>query len=218
MCGGTIATCARRGDRVVLVTLTGGEASTQLGPVRHSAATLKRIRRRELRTACHLLGIERVHVMAFPDGRLADIPAKRLIKSIQLFIDRYQPSFIFSFAPDGVTQHADHQAVSRVVMAAVKLLGPGRTSRPIICLFGWPNSVRRRLGLSSGRSMLHYRLNVARFVNLKMRAIASHRSQVRTMERFAGWSARQQRDLFQSEYVVSSPGTSARQLKKILLT
>jgi LmbE family N-acetylglucosaminyl deacetylase len=214
MCGGTIAICADRGDRVVLVTLTGGEAATQFGPVRRSAAALKKIRRRELLASSRLLGIQRIHLLNFPDGRLDRVAVKRLERSIRVFVDRYQPDFIFSFAPDGVTKHNDHQVVSRAVTTLVQQ----KKTAAGLCLFGWPNDVRRRLNLPPAGRQRHFRISVTTAVNRKMRAIAAHRSQVKAQRRFAGLTINQQRAMWGIEYLVNYPGGRVQQTRKFLLT
>lgn len=214
MCGGTIAICTDRGDRVVLVTLTGGEAATQLGPVRRSAAALKKIRRRELRTSSRWLGIRRIHLLNFPDGKLETVDVKRLERSIRFFIDCYRPDFIFSFAPDGVTKHNDHQVVSRVVTT----LAQQKKTAAGLCLFGWPNDVRRRLNLPPADQQRHYRIPVTTAVNRKMRAIVAHRSQVIAQQRFSRLTKYQQRALWGIEYIVSYPGGRVQHTRKILLT
>ncbi|MBI4426670.1 MAG: PIG-L family deacetylase [Candidatus Kerfeldbacteria bacterium] len=218
MCGGTIAACAARGDRVILVTATGGEAFTQQVRSRRSVASRKQLRRRELRQSSRTLGIARVHVLDFPDGQLAAVPLGKLHRTVASYLHRYQPDAVFSFAPDGVTRHRDHQVISRVVQAVAREQHNRGAGRPHVCLFGWPNHVRRRLGLPAASSQRHYRLSVGYFVNRKLRAIAAHRSQIKTKQRFAGLSPRQQRQLFQTEYVVRFPGEPVAPLREFLLS
>lgn len=210
-CGGTIAALASRGSRVALVTFTGGEASTQEGSRRLSAAALKRLRKRELQGSSRILGISKVHVLDFPDGAMKSVAPERLFRRTLEFFQRYQPQAVFTFTPDGVTNHGDHRTISSIARRAVRHWNRRRVGSPImLCMFGFPNGRRRRARYHAVRNHRYIKLDVSPFVGKKLRAIFQHQSQTRTMERFRHLSRKQLQRFFRNEYVLKQGRVQSR--------
>ena len=111
---GLMAAARRRGDRVVVVTATAGELGTS-DPATWPPERLAAHRRGELRRSLALLGVMEHVMLGFPDGSCDEFDGTARIAEI---IDRVQPSTIVTFGPDGMTNHADHRAISDWTTAA----------------------------------------------------------------------------------------------------
>ncbi len=205
VCGGTIAALVAAGARVVLVTFTGGEASTQAGSRRLSATALKTMRKRELGRSSRILGIAKIHVLDYPDGKLDRIAPTTLLHRAAVFIKRYCPAAVFTFTPDGVTKHRDHRMISRIARAAVRRWNSSHaTSRVRLCMFGFPNGARRKVGYHLATGQRYIKLDISPYVGKKLRAIAAHKSQVKTLNRFRHLTRAELRSIFRYEYVLKS--------------
>lgn len=203
LCGGVIAQCAAHGDRVRLLTLTGGENATQLGPRLLSKTALKRMRVHEIRQAAKILGIAGFTVLPFPDRSLRQVRLATLVKTVNDAGRRFQPDFILTFARDGATGHPDHQAVARAVEKAIRRSPQPWARKCEMLMFGLPNLVRRRLGFPVVSPQRWQRFDVTRWVAKKISAIAVHQSQVLTLRRLSGLSRRERIALMRSEYIAA---------------
>lgn len=203
LCGGVIARCASRGDQVRLLTFTGGENATQLGPRSLSKIALKRIRTVELRRSAKILGIKRSTGLHFPDRGLRQVRLATLVKTVNDAGRRFQPDFILTFARDGATGHPDHQAVARAVETAIRRSPQPWARECEMLMFGLPNLVRRRLGFPAVSPQRWQRFDVTRWVAKKISAIAVHQSQVLTLRRLSGLSRRERIALMRSEYIAA---------------
>ncbi len=202
LCGGVIAHCASRGDQVRLLTLTGGENATQLGPRLLSKTALKRIRTAEIRQAAKILGIARSSGLHFPDRGLKQVRLAKLVKVVNDAGRRFQPDFVLTFARDGATGHPDHQAVARTVEATIRRSPQSWAKECELLMFGLPNHVRRRFGLPAISPRKFQRFDVTRFAAKKIRAITTHRSQAVTLKRLSKLSGPERIALMRFEYVV----------------
>ncbi len=70
---------------------------------------LKALRRKEMRAAGKVTGVDRVYELGLPDGGIANA-LPQLISKCRSLIKREQPDVILSFGPDGYTAHRDHIA------------------------------------------------------------------------------------------------------------
>lgn len=115
--GGVMSEAIRRGQRVVCVTATKGEAGIQ-NERRWPAAQLAAIRTTEMNAALRAMGVTEHHWLGYKDGTCADIAELSAVKKLKQFIEEVQPDSILTFGPDGMTGHPDHQAVCRWVDGA----------------------------------------------------------------------------------------------------
>lgn len=93
--------------------LTHGESST-LG----ASSDLFAVREQELREASGKLGVRSVTLLAYPDGRLSDVPTPELSRHVELQVARFRPDGLLVFDDTGVTAHPDYQAATRAAAAA----------------------------------------------------------------------------------------------------
>ena len=109
--GGIMAAAIKNGQKVICVTATRGEAGVQ-DEARWPASRLADIRTKELESAYNILGMKNHYWLDYADGGCADVDKEEAASRIAKLITEYQPDSIFTFGPDGMTGHSDHQTVS----------------------------------------------------------------------------------------------------------
>lgn len=122
--GGLLAAATDAGSRVVCLTATTGEMGTP-DPDRWHAARLGRTRERELAAAQAVLGIDEQRWLPFRDGECQAVAPGHGMTLVAQAIADVRPDTIVTFGPDGLTGHADHQAVSRWTSNAWAAAGGG---------------------------------------------------------------------------------------------
>lgn len=147
---GTLATVARTGADVVLVTATLGEEGEVIGDaemqglVAARADQLGGYRLTELRAACAALGVRERSMLgglgAFRDSGMAGTPSaahprafiragrggpdhERACAALAGVIDRVRPHVVLTYDADGGYGHPDHIAVHQVVLGARAVAG-----------------------------------------------------------------------------------------------
>jgi LmbE family N-acetylglucosaminyl deacetylase len=119
--GAVIAAAVKNGQKVACVTATRGEAGVQ-DEARWPSAELAKIREQELAASLEVFGSVEHHWLPYHDGHCEEVSVELAVKSLISLIEQIQPDSIFTFGPDGLTGHPDHQAVSRWTDLAVKKL------------------------------------------------------------------------------------------------
>ncbi len=111
MIGGLLALAAANGQSVVCVTATKGEQGVQ-DEQRWPHESLADTRAHELDEALKTLGIHNHHWLGYKDGCCCDASDDDAVTQLMALIDQHRPDTIITFAPDGLTGHDDHVAVS----------------------------------------------------------------------------------------------------------
>ena len=124
-CGGTIRTHVLDGDRVVVVFLTSGEGG---GHGRDQMETA-RIREAEARVAGAQLGVAEQEFWREPDGGLR--ATATLVDRLRNALAADRPDVVY--VTHGTEMHPDHRAAYRIVIGAVRRLGPD--DRPVILAY-----------------------------------------------------------------------------------
>ncbi len=122
--GGLMALARDAGQRVVCLTATRGELGTTdpwLWPP-HQLAVERTL---ELGRCLDILGRPEHRWLDFADGRCAAADPEPVVRRLAALLDDVRPDTVLTFGPDGLTGHADHQAVSRWTTAAFR-----RAARP----------------------------------------------------------------------------------------
>ncbi|MDQ4124926.1 MAG: PIG-L family deacetylase [Actinomycetota bacterium] len=117
---GLMAEAVRRGDRVVCVHLTRGEAGLyhrQVWPARELAA----LRSAELETSLARLGVTEQRFLDLPDGGLCLVPWDEVVVRLHDELVDVDPDVVVTFGNDGFTGHPDHRALAGWVATAVRL-------------------------------------------------------------------------------------------------
>jgi LmbE family N-acetylglucosaminyl deacetylase len=122
---GLMAHAAQNGNRVVCVTATKGEGGSW-DEERWPSATMGEVRAMELEESLALLGVAEHHWLGYIDAACADVPLAEGAAKVRPFIEEIKPDSVFTFGPDGMTDHADHKAVCAWTTEAFRAAGkPG---------------------------------------------------------------------------------------------
>ncbi|GHO48200.1 PIG-L deacetylase family protein [Ktedonospora formicarum] len=118
--GGTLAKYAAEGVEISLVVATRGERGWFFDWSEYPGeAALGRMRERELRAACDVLGIKRLDFLNYIDGDLDQANGREVVAQVATLIREVRPDVVVSFGPDGLYGHPDHIAISQFTTAAV---------------------------------------------------------------------------------------------------
>jgi len=116
--GGTFLLCRERGIETTLLCLTAGGAASHRG---NAASTdeLKAVRRRELASACEMLGITRHEIFDYPDGQLDRLDFHAVTGELTQRIRQWRPHVVVTFGSEGaITAHTDHGMAGLFTTAA----------------------------------------------------------------------------------------------------
>lgn len=112
--GGTLAKYGAQGARVELICATRGEAGIPgLSPVETA-----QIREHELRAAARVLGLRKVRLLGYEDGKLADANPDYVVRQLAALMWELRPQVVITFGPDGISGHPDHLAIHRFTTQA----------------------------------------------------------------------------------------------------
>jgi LmbE family N-acetylglucosaminyl deacetylase len=100
-----------QGIRLVVVTATRGEAGNLGNPPKATPETLADVRSAELHAACGIMGVDRLEIWDYADGKLAMVEASELRDRILALLVEESPSVVMTFGPDGIYGHPDHLAI-----------------------------------------------------------------------------------------------------------
>jgi LmbE family N-acetylglucosaminyl deacetylase len=120
---GIMAAARDAGRRVACVTATLGEHGTG-APHLWPPGRLGAVRALELRASLAALGVTEHETLGIEDGTCAAQPHDAMVRRIAAVMRRVRPDTVLTFGPDGLTGHADHQAVSAWATAARALAAP----------------------------------------------------------------------------------------------
>lgn len=173
-CGGLIAALCQAGRPPLVVCATDGAASHP-GSAEYPPAKLQALREAEMLAACAILGVprSRVHFLGMPDGQAPTRgPAfDAAARTIAGLIKTHAIHTIFATWPHD--PHCDHQAVAGLAAAAAaaEACGARLMFYPV---WGWLLRPGHQLPANAARGR---RVDIAKCLPLKRRAIAAHASQ-----------------------------------------
>jgi LmbE family N-acetylglucosaminyl deacetylase len=124
---GLMAHAVQRGNRVVCVTATRGEAGS-LDVERWPPETLADVREAELMAALATLGVTEHEWLGYPDGGCDQVPFEEAVESIRRTMEAVRPDSVLTFGPDGMTGHPDHKTVSAWTTEAFERAAPAGAS------------------------------------------------------------------------------------------
>lgn len=114
---------ARKGNRVVCVTATRGEAGSQ-DPERWPPEEMARIRERELAECLGILGVDDHRWLDYRDGTCDAVAHDDAVGRLEPIFAEVQPDTVLTFGPEGLTGHPDHMAVSEWTADAFDRFAP----------------------------------------------------------------------------------------------
>jgi LmbE family N-acetylglucosaminyl deacetylase len=185
--GGFMFEAVRRGDRVVCLHLTRGEAGLHYREP-YPAEELAAVRERELTASLESLGVTEQRFLDYPDGDLPLVSGDEVTVRLHDVLADLDPDIVLTFGSDGFTGHPDHKSLSAWVTAATRLWNKPR-ARVLHATVPreWKDSVVPRLHefdffwpghpQMSGRSDLTLRLG-DEVLDTKVEALRAHASQM----------------------------------------
>jgi N-acetylglucosamine malate deacetylase 2 len=170
---GTIATHVNSGTPVTYACLTLGQMGRNLGnPPFATRESLPLIRRKELKEAARVLGIQDLRMLGYRDKTIEFEDEKLLTDHLFSIVEEVNPSLVISFYP-GYSVHPDHDATGAAVVRALERLSV--QDRPKLHCVAFSNNCVDELGEAD---ILN---DVSAVVDQKLAAIKAHLSQTQLM-------------------------------------
>lgn len=185
---GTVARRVKEGKAVVYVICTNGDKGTSDRNMRPEE--LVKIREQEQMEAAHVLGVQQVVFMRYPDQSLEDTPEFR--KAIVRLIRLYRPDTVAAPNPyRKYVWHRDHRITGQVALDAVYPFARDHLAYPDLLAEGLqPHKVKEVL--LWGAEDLNYRSDISSTLDTKLAALRCHKSQI-SGDRFATTKGRLRR-------------------------
>jgi LmbE family N-acetylglucosaminyl deacetylase len=173
--GGTVAKMVKEGREVTYVIVTSGNKGSSdrsMTPER-----LARIREEEQRNAARTLGVARVEFLGYPDCEVED--TRDLRRDVTRQIRRWRPDLVIAQNPNRTynlgASHRDHRTAAGVALDCVYPLARDHMAFPELLPEFEPHRVRE-VYLMQWESP-HVVVDIADFMDLKIKALACHASQ-----------------------------------------
>ena len=192
--GGSLLLYNSRGVETFVVCLTPGQAATNRGEAR-SDEELAALRRAEFAASCSILRVTGAQILDYPDGALNRTDFYAVVGDLTRRVREIKPHVVLTMGPEGaVTGHPDHSMAS--VFATMAFHWAARKDR-------YPEQLNdtvtphqaRKLYYSTAAFVLKDRppvspppctatIDIAPFVEGKIRAFQAHATQAPLMARF----------------------------------
>jgi LmbE family N-acetylglucosaminyl deacetylase len=195
---GLMATAVRNGDRVVCATATRGELGS-FDEERWPTATLGRVRQEELEECLRILGVKEHSWFDYADGGCDRVEFEEGVAKVIPLIEDAQPDTVLTFGPDGMTGHTDHISVCNWTTEAFRRVAkPGARLHYATQVKDWTDRFYDRMQkfnvfMVPGTPPITPRdelsidfLASGEVLDLKLKAIEAHCSQVEGMLKFFG--------------------------------
>jgi len=175
--GGTVAKLVKEGREVAYVIVTNGDKGS--GDRAITPERLARIREDEQRNAARALGVERVEFLGYEDGAVED--TRPLRRDITRQIRRWRPGLIITQHPGRIYTnfygwHRDHRITAGVVLDCVYPLARDHLAFPELLPEHEPHKVGEVYLIQWEQP--HLVVDITDTMDLKLKAVASHASQV----------------------------------------
>ncbi len=174
-CGATIACHVAAGDAVHVFILSEGSTARKLLPGGADASTAVAERAKAAQQAHAILGSATLELLNFPDNRLDGVDLLDLVKAIETFIKRVQPSVVYTHHPGDL--NVDHRQVSDAVATTCRP-APGSAVERLL-FFEVPSSTEWRVGNTSTAFVPNYFVDVAVTLERKLQALACYTTEIR---------------------------------------
>jgi LmbE family N-acetylglucosaminyl deacetylase len=180
VCAGTVARWIHEGWEVVYVICTDsskGSEDPDMSPQR-----LVQIRQEEQRSAAAVLGVREIVFLGREDGALCD--DMELRRDLVRLIRTWKPLRVvtgdptFRYSPDGYINHPDHVAVASAASVAVYPFARNRPTFPDLLADGLEPWKVQEMYFWSGGPNANWWVDISDFVDLKIKALREHRSQL----------------------------------------
>ncbi|WP_044640263.1 PIG-L deacetylase family protein [Risungbinella massiliensis] len=161
---------------------THGEAGKTGNPPVCSKEELSSFRQKELDEAIGILGLNKLILRDFGDGKLKEMPFEKLVADVLTVLEEEKPEIVITFPPEGISGHQDHRIIQQATLAAVKQASFPTTLYYIII----PDSVAEKMGrhvYSTPDSEIDHSVDVTKYREQIVAALLAHRSQHLSVEK-----------------------------------
>jgi LmbE family N-acetylglucosaminyl deacetylase len=181
LAGGTIAGLVKDGGDVTYIIVTSGNKGSSDRAM--TSERLAAIRQEEQRRAAGVLGVEHVTFLGYEDGEVEDTRALR--RDVTREIRRWRPDLIITLNPNRShanlpSWHRDHRVIGGVVLDCVFPLARDHLAFPELLPEYEPHAVREVYVIQWATPELV--VDISELMELKLKAIACHASQVRDVK------------------------------------
>jgi LmbE family N-acetylglucosaminyl deacetylase len=189
---GLMAHAASDGSRVVDVTATRGEGGS-MDEEKWPPETMGEVRERELLRSLEVLGVTEHRFLGLPDIDMdSPLPASGADEVLTITRE-VEPDTVLTFGPEGMTGHEGHKSVSRWTTDAFRAAAkPGARLYYAVYTQEWADEFVPTMNgfdiFRPGTPPIHPREDLAiafvlpdKLLELKMRAIQEHESQVESL-------------------------------------
>lgn len=174
-CGGTIARLAIEGARVHVLLMADGETSRGKDRLHPVDPTRLAERNAAAAAACKVLGCASLEVLALPDNRLDGLELLEVIKRIEVFLQRHQPSTVLTHHQGDV--NIDHRVVHDAVIAACRPQ-PHHTVKELL-FFEVPSSTEWRPPGSGQPFSPNWFVDITTTLEKKLEALRAYEAELR---------------------------------------
>ena len=176
---GSIAVMTDAGIDVAYCLVTDGDAGgSETGIPRDEMAAL---RRDEQRAAAAIVGVDELHFLGYPDGRVQ--PTLELRSDITRVIRTVRPHRVMMQSPERIwdriyASHPDHLAAAEAAVAAVYPDARNRWAHPELAEEGLEPWTVDEIWMGIGREAATHYFDITSAVDRKIAALMSHKSQL----------------------------------------
>lgn len=174
---GTVAKLIGEGKKAAYVICTSGEKGTE--DINLKPEDLARVREKEQKQACTVLGVKKVVFLRYPDQGLEDTPQFR--KDLVRQIRRFKPYVIITSDPyRRYIWHRDHRITGRAVLDAVFPYSRDIWAYPDLLKEGLePHRVKEVWLWAPEPEDINFRSDITSTFKIKLKALYCHKSQVK---------------------------------------
>jgi LmbE family N-acetylglucosaminyl deacetylase len=174
-CGGTISRLAQEGCLVHILLMADGESSRS-GLVTGTSDTERLAERKSSAVrACEILGCASVQLLTLPDNRMDSLVLLDVVKQIEIFINTYRPTTVFTHHSGDV--NIDHRVVHEAVIAACRPQ-PMFSVRELL-FFEVPSSTEWRPPGSADMFNPNWFVDISQTLHLKLQALQAYQDELR---------------------------------------
>ncbi|MEX2238172.1 MAG: PIG-L deacetylase family protein [Dehalococcoidia bacterium] len=192
---GTAATWTREGWEFYYLVCTDGSKGTEARDF--ATADLIRTRREEQREAARVLGVKEVFFLDYQDGELAY--TRDFLGSVVRHIRQLKPDAVFTHDPTALfhgaefVNHSDHRCTGLVTVDAVYPTARDHLNFPVHEAEGLETHKVLELYCWSSNEP-NFDVEITDVLDLKIKALLSHKSQFGTGEEFVEWVSSRWKD------------------------
>ncbi len=173
-CGGTIAKLSADKKDIHILILGQGITSRQTKNSISDKTAIKRLQK-QAKNATSILGAKSIHFQSFPDNMFDSVPLLDIIKTIEIYINKYKPHTIFTH--HGGDLNIDHSITFRAVITAARPIP--ETPVQHIYAFETLSATDWSFGKINNNFEPNSFIDISSFIDLKIKAMTKYKDEIR---------------------------------------